>query len=638
MIDCWKTVIGCERRFVAGFASLIFSTALRPQVFLFKPHRISSPSKSLCCPALIPDGAIQPTRRYYSVLNSHISTIYALSTAPGRAAIAIIRVSGPACLAVYQALCPNRPLPKPRYATLRTLHEPHSHSLESQVLDAGALVFYFPAPETATGENILELHVHGGPAVVKAVLSAIPRSVPNNTRTQEIRYAEPGEFTKRAFYNNRLDLTQVEALGDTLSAETEQQRRLAIKGSSSTLAKRYEDWRHTLLYARGELEALIDFSEDQHFDESPAKLCASVTRQVQQLHNHLRASIESASRGELLRNGINIALLGAPNAGKSSLLNHIVGREAAIVSEQAGTTRDIVDVSVDIGGYLCRFGDLAGLRGKDEDASQDLGSIEMEGMRRARERALKADVVIVFLSVRAPSNSGSIGQNDVYLGSEVEATLADLDINAQKVVCILNKADLFPDNRTIDAACSHFTQHPALQRFIKASKIPIIPLSCKPPTTNSSKNAAANGIETFLNHLTTLFASMTSPILPHSPTGVPATDSTWTESLGATERQRILLQQCLDHLEDFLIEVNAGTSPVSNHQISDPIFDHSNNVLPSTKPTEREAEEDDIDIVLAAEHLRSAASCLAKITGKGEMAGDVEDVLGVVFEKFCVGK
>lgn len=165
-------------------------------------------------------------------------TIYALSTAPGRAAIAIVRVSGPACLDVYKSLCPGKPDPQPRHATVRRLYR------QNDILDSNALVLYFPGPKTATGEDVLEFHVHGGTAVLRAVLDAIPS-------TSTLRYAEPGEFTRRAFMNDRLDLTQVEALGDVLAATTEQQRRLSVRGTSNALATCYEEWRTQLLYARG---------------------------------------------------------------------------------------------------------------------------------------------------------------------------------------------------------------------------------------------------------------------------------------------------------------------------------------------------------------------------------------------------
>jgi len=560
-----------------------------------------------------------PSGKYLDVANHEDPTIYALSTAPGRAAIAIIRISGPACLTIFQGLCPGKPLPKPRYATLRSLYAPASSHLTAEILDAGALVFYFPSPDTVTGEDVLEFHVHGGSAVVKAVLAAIPRTAPGlEHQSSSIQYAEPGEFTRRGFYNGRLDLTQIEALGDTLSAETEQQRRIAIRGSTATLAKRYEEWRQTLLYARGELEALIDFSEDQHFDESPARLCASVAQQVKQLKLQLQANIESVSRGELLRNGINIALVGVPNAGKSSLLNRIVGREAAIVSPQPGTTRDVVDVSVDIGGYLCRFGDLAGLRDLDKlrerrtNANGDAG-IEIEGMRRATERALNADVVIVFLSGRGLIESGGTGKltgTDSSMAPEVERVLTLLDSRKQKAVFVLNKVDLFETPEAVQEACSSLARDPAVRRFLEATGMPVLPISCKPSDYINSPSSSASPVSTLLHEMTLLFGRMTDAIAPNDQAN-GVSNSAWVESLGATERQRVLLQQCLRHLDDFLAQVKASESAAFNHPNDD----------------------DGFDVVLAAESLRAAADCLAKITGKG-LSGNVEEVLGVVFEKY----
>lgn len=480
---------------------------------------------------------------------------------------------------------------------------------DEQVLDSNALVLYFPAPHTATGEDILELHVHGGTAVVKAVLAAIPKTVPKNTPLA-IRYAEPGEFTRRAFYNDRLDLLQVEALGDTLAADTEQQRRLALRGSTSVLAERYEEWRQKLLYARGELEALIDFSEDQHFDESPAKLCASVAKQVSQLKSQLQANIESASRGELLRNGINIALIGAPNAGKSSLLNQIVGREAAIVSSEAGTTRDVVDVNVDIGGFYCRFGDLAGLRDRTGNSQmQQIGKIEKEGIRRAKHRALKADVVVVVLSLETLTSSANPGIN-VSINSEVQEVLQQIDSRSQKVVCVLNKADLFTSNAHLSTTQANLRRDRALRSFLDISETPLFVVSCtNAQISNLDNKSDPSGIQALLDGLTQLFHKMTAAVVPkvHNGTG---TSSAWAESLGATERQRLLLRQCFEHLETFVAEVQ-GTDQVESGATG---------------------QRDDIDVVLAAESLRSAADCLAKVTGKGE-SGDVEEVLGVVFEK-----
>ena len=482
-------------------------------------------------------------------------------------------------------------------------------SHDEQVLDSNALVFYFPAPQTTTGEDILELHVHGGTAVVKAVLAAIPMTVPKDA-TQTIRYAEPGEFTRRAFYNDRLDLLQVEALGDILTADTEQQRRLAVRGSANVLAERYETWRRILLYARGELEALIDFSEDQHFDESPGKLYASVAKQVGRLKSELQANIESASRGELLRNGINIALIGAPNAGKSSLLNQIVGREAAIVSSEAGTTRDVVDVNVDIGGFYCRFGDLAGLRKQTQiSETQHIGGVEKEGIKRAKERALKADVIVIVLAAEAVKSSPK-SQINVSIDFEIQEVLKQIDINSQKVVCVLNKADLFGSNAHLSNTRSKLRRHPALRDFFDKSEIPLFAVSCtNAQASNIDSKSDPSGIQTFLNGLTQLFGRMTAAIVP-GEYSTWANHSAWTESLGATERQRLLLVQCLRQLEKFQAEVQDS----------------------SQEPNEVAGQGNDIDVVLAAESLRLAADCLAKITGKGE-SGDVEEVLGVVFEK-----
>ncbi|KAK5729317.1 mitochondrial splicing system protein [Elasticomyces elasticus] len=558
-----------------------------------------------------------PTRNTSTHARHVDPTIYALSTAPGRAAIAIIRISGPACLDIYRALCPSKKPPKPRYATVRTLYDPHGRTAGPEtVLDASALVLYFPAPRTATGEDLLELHVHGGPAVVKAVLGAIPRCLPSSLGPNRIRYAEPGEFTRRAFMNDRLDLTQVEALGDILSATTEQQRRLSVRGTGGGLAKRYEEWRQLLLYARGELEALIDFSEDQHFDESPSELCASVAAQVNVLRRTLDVHRRNAVRGELLRNGISLALLGAPNAGKSSLLNRIVGREAAIVSAEKGTTRDVVEVGIDLGGYLCRLGDTAGLRtdGAIEEGGlgNAIGDVEREGMRRAKARAAESDVVIVVLSLE--DMDGSAG---IHLDAEIVATAAELIRMKDNVLVVVNKTDKIPTSGLEDAMQQIVRALPGLARDR------IHPISCKAAGNVAGDYADLGGIQTFLAGLIAHFHDLTTALSLGSEdtkatTGPDA--SIWQDSLGATERHRLLLEECVSYLDAFLAEVHMSRSELAED--------------PKTSASEDDSE---ADIVVAAEHLRGAADCLARITGRGE-AGDVEEVLGVVFEKFCVGK
>ena len=479
-----------------------------------------------------------------------------------------------------------------------------------------------------TGEDILELHVHGGPAIVRSVLRAIPKCTGSRTRRRSgeysaIRPAEPGEFTKRAFYNGRLDLTQAEALGEALTAETEQQRRLAVMGAQSGLTGRYEGWRKMLLHARGELEALIDFSEDQHFDESPSEFMLSVTKQIKDLQKRIRVHIQNAARGELLRNGISIALLGAPNAGKSSLLNLIVGREAAIVSAEEGTTRDIVDVSIDIGGWLCKLGDMAGLRtGNGPPASSGtqtiVGLVEREGMRRARARALQSDVVILLLSVERRAD----GEAVLVFNKEVRDAALECLSCGKTVIAVVNKIDLLQQSSTT-------TLRPSELHQTVLSAIPdilpnhIFEISCRKAESSDEDDRDPGGLHALLAGLTNIFGQLTAA-QAHSDMAGVATDqanSYWAASLAITNRQSTNLAQCLTHLDDFVAQSTSPALPVNSnlHHI-----DGHDDLVGEVQH--------DIDIVAAAEHLRYAASCLSKITGKGE-GGDVEDVLGVVFEK-----
>ena len=465
-------------------------------------------------------------------------------------------------------------------------------------------MLFFPSPRSVTGEAVLELHVHGGPAIVRAVLRALSQRTSHKT---PVRPAEPGEFSRRAFLNGRLGLTQAEALGAALAADTERQRRRAVGGAAGALAARYESWRAALLRARAELEALIDFHEDQHLDESPAELAASVARQVAGLRALIDAHARNAVRGELLRGGIGIALLGEPNAGKSSLLNRIVGREAAIVSEEAGTTRDVVEVGLDIGGYFCRLGDMAGLRSggngngaiKQSDqslSSDEVGKVEEEGIRRAKQRALESDLVIVVLNVELDND----GKPTLLLPPDVVETANDCD---GKIVVVMNKIDLIEtEDRTNILQEWKAT---LFEIFENVTADHIFPISCKlasePPSSMLADSDPGN-IQAFLSGLISAFQLMTDPLT----TNTAEDASLFEESLGASERHRLLLEQCRDNLEAFLGQVQAPES------ISE-----------------------DIDIVVAAESLREAADCLARITGRGT-AGDVEEVLGVVFEKYVI--
>lgn len=492
---------------------------------------------------------------------------------------------------------------------MRTLYEPGDNN--DNVLDAGALVLYFPAPKTVTGEDVLEFHVHGGPAIVKSVLGAIGSL---NRTDNIIRYAEPGEFTRRAFMNDRLDLPQIEALGETLVADTEQQRRLAVRGASDTLSKRYEQWRHQLLYARGELEALIDFAEDQHFDESAGELLSSVAGQVRVLVAQIGFHIANASKGELLRNGIRIALLGAPNAGKSSLLNRVVGKEAAIVSTEEGTTRDIVDVGVDLDGWYCKLGDMAGIRSESGSGSGDMvvtiGAVEKEGIRRARARALESDVVIVVVSL------DETGQ--LFVEPEVVDATRDC-IDAGKCILVaVNKCDRLPSSERTGQISPTLTKT-ITTLFPAVSQSRIFGISCQEalevsPSTSLEKNTDPGNLQSFLRGLIGTFEEITSPLGIEGDNNGQYDHSYWEDSLGVTHRQSSNLERCKQHLDDFLAQTQPG-----QHE-----DDYDGGI-----------EEGEVDIVTAAENLRFAADALAKITGKGE-SGDVEDVLGVVFEKYAL--
>lgn len=431
---------------------------------------------------------------------------------------------------------------------------------------------------------MLELHIHGGPATVKAVLAAIPQC----SSKYRIRYAEPGEFTKRAFLNDRLDLARVESLGDILSAETEQQRRAAVRGNSGALARTYESWRKELLLARGEIEALIDFSEDQHFDESPTDLLHNVAKLVDNILRGIHLHQQGGQRSELLRSGIRIALLGPPNVGKSSLMNLIVGREASIVSGEAGTTRDVVEASLDIRGYLCSFADTAGFRSSDPVGPPDpVGAVELEGIRRAKQKAQDSDIVVVLASVE----NGPSGPFILY-----DQETLDIAAAAEAQLVVMNKRDVAEPGE-FDRLLDQFRQRLG-EKDPRLASVQLAAVSCKEASLTSSstlRNKDPGGIHALTEALVNTFSQMTE-----MPVDLQ-------DLLGVTARQAQLLARCRAHLEGFMAEARPERGE-----------DHHPGM--------------EADAVLAAEFLRYAADCLARITGKGE-AGDVEDVLGVVFEK-----
>jgi tRNA modification GTPase len=297
-------------------------------------------------------------------------TIFALSSGRPPAAIAVVRISGPQARDALEALAGR--LPPPRQASLARLRDPQS----GEGLDE-ALTLWFPAPRSETGEDMAELQLHGGRAVVAAVLATLGH-LPG------FRPAEAGEFTRRAFENGRMDLTAVEGLADLIGAETEAQRRQAYRQMKGLLGDKAGHWRRLLIQALALVEAGIDFSDEA---DVPDELVRPALDIAHVLHEEISAVLAQAGRGERLRDGLVVAIAGPPNAGKSTLLNRIAKREAAIVSPFAGTTRDVIEVHLELGGYPVTLLDTAGVRETDDP-------LEQEGVRRARERAAGADLVL----------------------------------------------------------------------------------------------------------------------------------------------------------------------------------------------------------------------------------------------------
>ncbi len=323
-------------------------------------------------------------------------TVFALASGAGRAAIAVLRISGPDTESVLVALCGSLPLP--RRAAVRAIRDS-----DGELLDR-AMVLWLPGPGSYTGEDSAELHLHAGPAVIDAVAAALA--------SRGLRPAEPGEFTRRAFLNGKMDLVSAEAVHDLVAAETDAQRRQAVRQLDGALGEIYRDWSNRLRIALARQEALIDFPDEDLPPEVEADLLAS----VRSLRNEIDAHLDDNHRGEKLREGLFFAITGAPNVGKSSLINALAERDVAIVSATPGTTRDAIETRVVLGGVPVTLVDTAGLR-------ETTDPIEAEGVRRARSRATSADLVITVIEA----------------GSSFDTAVSGL--------IVANKTDLYPEQR-----------------------------------------------------------------------------------------------------------------------------------------------------------------------------------------------
>ena len=337
-------------------------------------------------------------------------TIFAPATAPGRAGVAVIRISGAKAGKALDRLGVDTP--PARQLTRARFSDPAT----GELLDDG-LAVWFPGPHSFTGEDVAELHVHGGRAVLDGLLAAL-------NAVGGLRPAEPGEFTRRAFEAGKLDLTQAEALADLVDSDTRAQARQALKQMGGALKVRYDAWREQLIKALAHLEAVIDFPDE----DLPQDTAQALWRTVEDLTRDIAAHLADDKRGERLRDGVHVAIIGPPNAGKSSLLNLLAKRDAAIVAETAGTTRDVIEVHLDLDGFPVVVADTAGLRATS-DAVED--AIEEEGVRRALQRAEEADLVIALF------DGAVYPQRD-------EATRATLTADS---VVVVNKADLLDQAR-----------------------------------------------------------------------------------------------------------------------------------------------------------------------------------------------
>lgn len=440
-------------------------------------------------------------------------TIYALSSGHGRAGVAVIRVSGPAAGSVLNEMA--APRPRPRFAGLRRVRHPQT----GEVLDDG-LVLWFPGPKSETGEDMAELQVHGGRAVIAAVLGAIGG-------IDGCRLAEPGEFARRAFENGKLDLTGVEGLADLIDAETAAQRRQALRQVGGALSEIYAGWRKRLIDATALLEAAIDFSDEADVvSDAVGRARAGVAALQGEVTRHLN----DGHRGELVRDGFQVVLAGPPNAGKSSLLNALARRDVAIVSPEAGTTRDVLEVKLDLDGLPIVVSDTAGIR-------EAQGPIEQEGIRRTMGRAQAADLVLWMVDAMG-----------------LDAPGPTVPLRPDRVLVVVNKFDL------LDAKV------------------------LQPLPEGAIAVSALTGFG--LDRLTRRLAGFAQARIGSEET--PALTQ-------ARHRQQLL--RCRAALASFL------GSPMEEFE-------------------------------LRAEDLRRAAQALGRITG----AVDVEEVLGEIFGRFCIGK
>ena len=442
-------------------------------------------------------------------------TIYALSTGPGISGVAVIRVSGKETATVIKKLT-GKDLPSPRIATLRKMNNINT----SEMIDEG-IILWFPGPHSYTGEDMAEFHVHGSKAVINALHSSIKE-------IENCRLAEPGEFTKLAFQNGKINLLKAESIADLISAETELQRKQAIKIMSGVSTDKFNSWREKLIKILSHVEAKIDFPDEK----LPKDILVKIKKTSDEISGEIKKALEDQKVGERIREGFKIAIVGPINAGKSSLINYLSKREVAIVSEIAGTTRDVIETHLNLDGYPVIVSDTAGIR-------ESKNEIEKKGIKLALKKAEEADLKLVVIE---PKN--------------IDFTGFLKDIFDKNSILVINKSDLLNEN---------------LNNQIK--KLEHVLVSVK---KNSNLDILINKIKKKLHE----------KFISHG------------DILITRERHRQHLEQCLSHLEKFKEKKNSS------------------------------------DFDKAAEDLRLSTRHLGIIVGKV----DVEEILGSIFNDFCIGK
>ena len=442
-------------------------------------------------------------------------TIYALSTGPGISGIAIIRVSGPDTSEVIKRLTQNN-LPEKKKATLRKINKINT----SELIDEG-IILWFPGPESYTGEDMAEFHIHGSKAVIEALHSSI-------SQVENCRLAEPGEFTKLAFQNGKINLLKAESIADLISAETEIQRQQAIKIMNGKSADKFNSLREKLLKILSHVEAKIDFPDE----DLPVNILKNIKKISKEVILNIKKILDDQKVGERIREGFKIAIVGPTNAGKSSLLNHLANRDAAIVSEIAGTTRDIIETHLNIDGYPVVVSDTAGIR-------ESKNEIEKKGIKLALKKAEDADLKLIVIDVKTVDFKGVLK-----------------DLMDENAILVINKSDL--SNEDFNLEIKNF-EHVLIS--VK-NNLNIEDLILK------IKNKLKNKFITSEDILIT------------------------------RERHRQHLEKCLDYLNNF------------------------------------QEKNDAEDFDKAAEDLRLATRHLGMIVGKV----DVEEILGSIFNDFCIGK